>query len=74
MKACLKLLLISSCLLASACAPAGYYDSNGVYRSYGKSDSFRNDTVMAGTPTANYYEPAPVTTTVVYTRPGLLRL
>lgn len=42
--ACLSLLSI-----IAACAPAGYYDSNGEYRSYGQSDSFRHEHAMAGT-------------------------
>jgi hypothetical protein len=68
-----------SLLAAAACTPAGYYDSNGVYRSYGKSDSFRNDRPMSGTPNTppdgvsndTYVAPGTTTTTtVVYTRPG----
>ncbi len=49
----------------AACAPSGYYDSNGEYRSYGKSDSFRHGNAMAGTPNTNVY-PAEVT----YSRAG----
>ncbi len=39
----------------AACTPAGYYDSNGQYRSYGQSDSFRHEHALAGTPDANVY-------------------
>jgi len=42
----------------SACEPSGYYDSNGQYRSYGASDSYRHDNAMGGT--------APTTTVVTY--------
>jgi hypothetical protein len=48
--ACLSLLSVMA-----ACAPAGYYDSNGDYRSYGQSDSFRHEHALAGTPDANTY-------------------
>lgn len=56
----------------AACAPAGYYDSNGDYRSYGKSDSFNHDKAIAGTPTTTTYvdEDEPGTTTVIYKRAG----
>lgn len=65
----------SSLLLAmcASCAPAGYYDSNGEYRSYGASDSFRHENNMAGTPDTPhhaYVEQPASTTTVIYTRPG----
>ncbi len=59
-----------SCLsvvsLMVACAPSGYYDSNGEYRSYGKSDSYRYEHPMSGTPTrAIYHEDD-----VIYSRAG----
>jgi len=56
---------LSLASLVSACAPAGYYDSNGEYRSYGKSDSFRHDKPIAGTPTTQA-DPEDVT----YSRAG----
>ncbi len=66
--ACLSLLSI-----VAACAPSGYYDSNGQYRSYGASDTYRNNHPMAGTAAESEYdeEHYPATnTTVIYTRPG----
>jgi len=71
-----KIGCLSLAALMAGCVPAGYYDSNGVYRSYGKSDSFRNEHAMAGTPetsTTTYsdeYAVAPSTTTIIYTKPG----
>jgi len=74
MKTASKLLCLSLASFVAACAPSGYYDSNGVYRSYGQSDSYRHDRPM--TPPApaavnTYSDEVPVTTTTVtYTRPG----
>jgi hypothetical protein len=48
-----KISCLSLLSVMAACAPAGYYDSNGEYRSYGQSDGFRNEHAMAGTPDIN---------------------
>ena len=60
-------------MLVGACAPAGYYDSNGDYRSYGASDSYRHNKPVASAPpggeSRNYYE-EPSHTTVIYDRAG----
>jgi len=73
----MKLKLTLACLslisIVAACTPAGYYDSNGEYRSYGKSDSYNHNHAMAGTAAPDTTEEvvAPAsTTTVIYTRPG----
>lgn len=72
-------LCLSFITAMTACAPAGYYDSNGEYRSYGKSDSYRHNTAMGSTPPSNayydrtYYDNSGrdvTTTTVTYSRPG----
>lgn len=42
--ACLSLVAVMT-----SCTPSGYYDSNGEYRAYGKSDSYRYNKPMAGT-------------------------
>jgi hypothetical protein len=68
-----KIVCRSLVSVMTACAPSGYYDSNGDYRSYGKSDSFRHDKAIAGTPTTDNYSSdngSVTTTTVTYTRPG----
>src|ERR1700722_5176133 len=46
-----KVACLSLVSVMAACAPAGYYDSNGEYRSYGQSDSFRHEHAMSDTPT-----------------------
>jgi hypothetical protein len=68
-----KLMCFSLATLMGACAPAGYYDSNGVYRSYGQSDSYRHDRPMTPAPAAaveTYPSDTVETTTIIYTRPG----
>jgi len=46
---------LSLASVIASCTPAGYYDSNGEYRSYGSSDSFRHENAMAGTPVSHAY-------------------
>ncbi len=74
MKIAATLASLAAVTLMSACVPAGYYDSSGEYRSYGKSDSYNHNVPMAATPPSTthvyYDEPAP-TTTIIYDRPGV---
>ncbi len=62
--------------LTCACQPAGYYDSNGEYHTYGRSDTYRHDKAIADAPsdeTGTYYaesSTASPTTTVIYDRAG----
>lgn len=76
-----SLALLAS-LSVAACAPAGYYDSTGAYHSYGASDSYRTTTPRGNEPAPGGngdryyrsddrdYRTAPVTTAVIYDRPG----
>lgn len=76
MKISATFISLSLLMCSAACAPAGYYDANGDYRSYGKSDSYRTSTVRddgaPGNPDNHtaYAVPAQSTTTVIYDRPG----
>ncbi len=50
--------------VVAACAPAGYYDSTGVYHSYGASDAYRTNTprdnsAVPGTVQAAPYQSTP---------------
>lgn len=68
-----KIGCLSLISIMAACQPSGYYDSNGEYRSYGKSDSFNHNNAMAGTAAHDTYHSDTdnqTITTVTYSRPG----